>query len=310
MEYKHTSVLLKESIDGLKIKENGIYIDGTLGGGGHSKEIAKRLSSGRLISIDQDINAIQNADKSLKDYRDKIIIINNNFSKIKEILRDLNITKIDGAILDLGVSSYQLDEGERGFSYNKEAKLDMRMDQTRDFSAWNVVNEYAKKDLENIIIKYGEERWAKRIAEFIKEERKNGTIDTTTQLVDVIKKAIPKGARRNGPHPAKRTFQAIRIEVNNELDILRQTIIDICDCLKFGGRISIITFHSLEDKVVKDTYKYLNLDCICPPEFPICKCNKKREIKIITKKPITPSETEINNNPRARSSKLRIAEKV
>ncbi|MTI49050.1 MAG: 16S rRNA (cytosine(1402)-N(4))-methyltransferase RsmH [Firmicutes bacterium] len=310
MKFEHVSVLLDECIEGLDIKKDGIYVDGTLGGAGHSKEIVKKLDGGRLIGIDQDLNAIQKASEVLKDYEDKITIVHNNFRNIKEVLKNLEIEKVDGVLLDLGVSSHQLDEGERGFSYNHDAKLDMRMNREEDFSAWDVVNKYSQEDLTRIIKEFGEERWAHRIAEFIVVDRKEKTIDTTEELVEVIKKAIPKGARRDGPHPARRTFQAIRIEVNQELDILRDAIIDICDVLKPGGRVCIITFHSLEDRIVKKVYKELNKQCICPPEFPICKCDKERELKIITRKPITSSKDELENNSRARSAKLRVGEKV
>ncbi|KNF09928.1 ribosomal RNA small subunit methyltransferase H [Gottschalkia purinilytica] len=310
MNFNHISVLLNECIEGLNIKEDGIYVDGTLGGAGHSKEIVKRLDKGRLIGIDQDSNAIKKASKELDNFMEKVTIVHDNFKNIKNILTNLEIEGVDGILLDLGVSSHQLDEGERGFSYNKDAYLDMRMDTTNELKAWDVVNSYTKDEIERIIKEYGEERWAKRIAEFIVKERSEKTIDTTTELVEVIKKAIPSGARRDGPHPAKRTFQAIRIEVNNELGILKQTIIDACNVLKKQGRICIITFHSLEDRIVKETFKELNLSCICPPEFPICQCNKQREVKIITRKPILPSNEEINNNPRSRSAKLRVAEKL
>ncbi|MTI66571.1 MAG: 16S rRNA (cytosine(1402)-N(4))-methyltransferase RsmH [Firmicutes bacterium] len=310
MDFEHVSVLLNESLNGLKINKDGIYVDGTLGGAGHSKEIVKKLEKGKLIGIDQDLNAIEKAKKELKGYEDKTIIVHNNFKNIKNVLKKLNIDKVDGILLDLGVSSHQLDVAERGFSYNKEARLDMRMDKTQEMSAWNVVNEYSKEALEKIIKDYGEERWASRIAEFIVNERLKESIDTTTDLVDVIKKAVPKGVRREGPHPGKRTFQAIRIEVNQELEILKRAIIDMVDVLKPKGRISIITFHSLEDRIVKNTFKYLRKDCICPKEFPICKCDKEREIKIITRKPIEPSEEELSENRRSRSAKLRIAEKV
>lgn len=310
MVFEHVSVLLQESIEGLNIKKNGIYVDGTLGGAGHSKEIVKKLENGRLIGIDQDIDAIKKANEVLNDYKDRVTIVHNNFKNLESILKELNISTIDGILLDLGVSSYQLDEGERGFSYNKDSYIDMRMDTSQDLSGWDVVNKYSQKELERVIREYGEERWAARIAEFIVEERKNKTIDTTGELVDIIKKAIPKGARKDGPHPAKRTFQAIRIEVNKELEILRDSIINAVRLLNTGGRICIITFHSLEDRIVKDTFKELSLDCICPPGMPICTCNKKKELKVITKKPILPSKEEIEQNPRARSAKLRIGEKV
>lgn len=310
MEFQHKSVLLKEAVEGLNIKKDGIYVDGTLGGAGHSKEIVKKLEKGKLIGIDQDINAIKKATKELSAYKDKVILVHDNFVNLDNIAMNQNIENVDGVLLDLGVSSHQLDEEERGFSYNKEAIIDMRMDESQDFSGWDVVNKYSKKELERIIKEYGEERWAARIAEFIVAERKIKAIDTTKQLVEIIKKAIPKGARKDGPHPAKRTFQAIRIEVNKELEILKDSIIKAVRLLNKGGRICIITFHSLEDRIVKETFKELSLDCICPPELPICVCSKKKEIKIITRKPILPSKEELEFNPRARSAKLRIGEKV
>lgn len=310
MEFEHISVLLNEAIEGLNIKKDGIYVDGTLGGAGHSKEIVKRLGNGKLVGIDQDADAIKKATEELKEFKDKVIIVHNNFKNIDVIMKEQNISGIDGLLLDLGVSSHQLDEGDRGFSYNKNSFLDMRMDISQDLSGWDVVNKYSKKELERIIKEYGEERWAARIAEFIETERQIKAIDTTGDLVDVIKKAIPSGARKDGPHPAKRTFQAIRIEVNKELEILKDSINKAVKLLNTGGRICIITFHSLEDRIVKETFKELNLDCICPPEMPICVCNKKKELNIVTKKPILPSEKEIEFNPRARSAKLRIGEKV
>lgn len=310
MEFEHIPVLLKEVIDGLNIKKDGFYVDGTLGGGGHSLEIAKRLTTGKLIGIDQDLNAIKKAREVLKNYSDKTLLVHNNFVNIKDILRDLEIERVDGILLDIGVSSHQLDQEERGFSYNKDAPLDMRMDKTRDFTAWDVVNKYSQIELEKIIWEYGEERWAKRIAEFIVEERKVEPIDTTLDLVNTIKKAIPKKVRMEGHHPAKKTFQAIRIEVNKELDVLERSIPIMCRLLNKGGRLCIITFHSLEDRIVKEEFKELNKDCICPPEFPICVCDKEKEIQIITRKPIIPTTEEIERNPRARSSKLRIAERV
>lgn len=310
MEFKHVSVLLDECIEGLNIKPDGTYVDGTLGGGGHSKEIAKRLENGILIGIDQDRNAIKKAREVLKQYEDRVIFVNDNFSNIKNILFKLNIEGIDGLLLDLGVSSHQLDEGERGFSYKQDAKLDMRMNSKAKISAWDIVNSYSEEELHRIIKDYGEERWAKRIAEFICTEREEKTIDTTLELVEVIKKAIPSGARKGGPHPARRTFQAIRIEVNDELEIIRKTIMDAVKQMKRGGRICIITFHSLEDRIVKETFKELSLSCVCPPELPVCMCDKKREVKIITKKPIVSTEEELSENSRARSAKLRIAEKI
>lgn len=310
MEFKHVSVLLEECIEGLNIKKDGVYVDGTMGGAGHSKEIIKRADKGKLIGIDQDMNAINKSREVLKEYENRTILVHNNFKNIKGILTELNIDKVDGVLLDLGVSSHQLDTGERGFSYHYDAPLDMRMNKEEELSAKDIVNKYSQDDLYRIIKDFGEERWAKRIAEFIVEDRKNREIETTGDLVEVIKKAIPKGARMDGPHPARRTFQGIRIEVNKELDILKDTINDIVECLNPGGRLCIITFHSLEDRIVKETYKYLNQRCICPKEFPICKCDKKREIKIINKKPIIATKEELENNPRSRSAKLRIAEKI
>ncbi|NLV89184.1 MAG: 16S rRNA (cytosine(1402)-N(4))-methyltransferase RsmH [Tissierellia bacterium] len=310
MEFKHVPVLLKECIEGLKIKPNGIYVDGTLGGGGHSKEIVKRLEGGKLIGIDQDLNALKKARQVLKEYEDKVIFVHNNYRNLDLILDEIGIDKVDGILLDLGVSSHQLDEESRGFSHNKDAPLDMRMDETKDFSAWDVVNKYTEKDLERIIWDYGEERWAKRIAKFIVEERKKKPIDTTLELVSVIKKAIPKNARKDGHHPAKKTFQGIRIEVNRELEVLKESIPKMVEVLNPGGRLVIITFHSLEDRIVKESFKELNKDCVCPPQLPQCICDKVKEIEIITRKPIIPSEEEVNSNPRSRSAKLRIGEKL
>ncbi|HLR35266.1 MAG TPA: 16S rRNA (cytosine(1402)-N(4))-methyltransferase RsmH [Tissierellales bacterium] len=310
MEYFHKSIMVEEVIEGLIIKEDGIYVDGTLGGGGHSFEIVKRLNEGRLIGIDQDMNAIKGAKERLKGYKDKITIVHDNYLNIEEILNKLNIEKVDGILLDLGVSSHQLDEGERGFSFHQDAPLDMRMNREEDFTAWNVVNEYDDKKLEKILWDYGEEKWASRIAKFIVEERKIKTIDTTMELVTVIKKAIPKGARNDGQHPARKTFQGIRVEVNKELEIIKEVLPKMARLLKRGGRICIIDFHSLEDRIVKNVFKELNKECICPPDFPICICDKKKEINIITKKPIIPRKEELENNPRSRSAKLRIAEKV
>lgn len=310
MEFNHISVLLNECIENLNIKANGIYVDCTMGGAGHSKEIVKKLSeSGKLICFDQDINAINVAKERLKAYNDRVILIHSNFKDIKGELLSRGIEHIDGVLADLGVSSHQLDEAFRGFSYMNDAPLDMRMDDRNCISAWNVVNEYSEDKLHTIIKYYGEENWAKRIAKFIVDERKLNPINTTYDLVDVIKKAIPKSARIDGPHPAKRTFQAIRIEVNNELGVINTMIRDSVSMLNKGGRICIITFHSLEDRIVKNEFKYLNSSCICPPELPFCQCDKKSEVKIITKKPILPSEEEIELNPRSRSSKLRVAEK-
>ncbi|MBF4691598.1 16S rRNA (cytosine(1402)-N(4))-methyltransferase RsmH [Fusibacter ferrireducens] len=308
MGFNHVTVLLKETIEGLDIKPNGIYVDGTLGGGGHSFKILQFLDKGKLIGIDQDQDALDAAEKRLSIFEGKFIPAHSNFENIKTVLKELNIDKIDGLVLDLGVSSFQLDEAERGFSYMNDGALDMRMDQTASFSAWDVVNTYSEKELLRTIREYGEENWAARIAKFIVEARAEKTIETTFELVDIIKKAIPARARQDGPHPAKRTFQAIRIEVNNELKIIEKTIEDTVSVMKKGGRIAIITFHSLEDRIVKTTFKRLAEGCTCPKELPVCVCNNKPKIKVITKKPILPSEEELENNPRARSAKLRIAQ--
>ncbi len=308
MEFQHVSVLLNESIEQLNIKEDGIYVDGTLGGGGHSLEIAKRLTTGRLIGIDQDKNAIAAAKKRLADHLDKVTFVHDNFSNIANILEELEIDGIDGMLMDLGVSSHQLDEAERGFSYMHDAPLDMRMDVRNSFSAYNVVNEYSAQELTDIIYRYGEDKWAKRIAEFIVNERAIKPIETTYELVSVIKKAVPKGARKDGPHPAKRTFQAIRIEVNGELAILDKTVDDAAERLNVGGRLCIITFHSLEDRLIKNAFKRQEDPCICPKEFPVCVCGKKPLGKAVTRKPIIPSDEELELNPRARSAKLRVFE--
>lgn len=311
MGFKHVPVLLEECIENLNIKKDGIYIDGTVGSAGHSNEIIKYLDrNGLLIGIDQDENAIRAATKALTDVTCGIKLVRDNFSNLKYILEDFGIEGFDGLLLDLGVSSHQLDEAERGFSYMHDAPLDMRMDNRSSLTAGDIVNNYSERDLEKIIKDYGEERWAKRIAQFIVKFRADEEIVTTHQLVDVIKKAIPKGARTKGPHPAKRTFQAIRIEVNRELDVIKGTIEAAVEMLNVNGRICIITFHSLEDRIVKNTFKYLANPCECPQEFPICLCNKKPAVKIITRKPITPTEKELGINPRSRSAKLRVAEKI
>ncbi len=289
-----------------------MYVDCTLGGGGHSSQIVKRLSDkGMLIGIDQDSNAIAAASERLKDYTN-VKYVHDNFSNIENIIESLDLGQesVDGFLLDLGVSSHQLDEAERGFSYNHDAPLDMRMDIRSPLSAYKVVNEYSMDELNRIIREYGEERWAKRIAQFIVQEREIKPIETTFELVSVIKKAVPKGARADGPHPAKRTFQAIRIEVNNELGILEDTINSMVDILKSGGRICIITFHSLEDRIVKNVFRNLENPCTCPRDFPICVCGKKPKVKVITRKPIAPSKEELEVNHRSRSAKLRIVEKL
>ena len=310
MEFHHISVLLNECIDNLNITPDGIYVDGTMGGGGHSLEIAKRLTTGRLICIDQDPNAHEAAGKRLAEYKDRITFVRDNFGNIANILDSLGIEKIDGMLLDIGVSSHQLDEAELGFYYQQDAPLDMRMNPDRPFSAYDVVNGYDEDELDRVIFTYGEERWARRIAQFIVKEREAKPIETTGELVDIIKKAVPKGARKDGPHPAKRTFQAIRIEVNGELEVLQRAIDDVAARLAVGGRLCIITFHSLEDRIVKEAFRKQENPCICPPPFPVCVCGKKPLGRVITRKPILPSKEELEENPRSRSAKLRVLEGV
>ncbi len=310
-EFSHYSVLLKESVEGLNIKSDGIYVDCTLGGGGHSEAIAKELSDGgKLIAIDQDSAAIEASKKRLAPYADRIEFVRDNFRNVGDVLTRLGIDKIDGAVIDLGVSSYQLDTPERGFSYMHDAPLDMRMNPDADFSAYDVVNTYPEAKLKKIIFDYSEEKFAPRIASKIVEARENRPIETTYELVNIIKSAIPAKAREDGPHPAKRTFQAIRIEVNSELSIIEPTLNSLIYALGKGGRLSVITFHSLEDRIVKQTFKEAACGCTCPPNFPVCVCGNKPKVKVITGKPILPSERELDENPRSRSAKLRIAEKL
>jgi len=312
MEYQHKPVLLEECINNLKIKPDGIYVDGTLGGAGHSSEIYKRLGEkGMLICFDRDLHAIEvSTERLLKiPVKAKLMILHSNFKNMKLLCNEKGIKNVDGILLDLGVSSYQLDDAERGFSYQLDAPLDMRMDKSQELNAEIVVNEYDEDSLKRIISDYGEEKWASRIASFIVKARKDRRIRTTGELVEIIKAAIPSSARREGPHPAKRTFQAIRIEVNNELGILEKTIEDAVELLGPGGRLCIITFHSLEDRIVKSTYKKIANPCICPPDFPVCTCGRKGKIEIITRKPILPGNEELRDNPRARSAKLRVAER-
>ena len=309
MEFKHTSVLLHETIDNLNIRPDGIYVDGTLGGAGHSSEIVKRLNeNGRLIGIDQDEDAIAAASERLKDYSDKVTIIRSNYCNMKEELNRIGVTKVNGILLDLGVSSFQLDTPERGFSYMHDGPLDMRMNKEASLDAEYIVNHYKEEELADIIHRYGEERWAKRIAQFIVAARKEKPLTTTFELVDVIKKAIPKGARLDGPHPAKRTFQAIRIEVNNELGILADTMERAVNRLKSGGRIGVITFHSLEDRIIKQTFAKLAKGCTCPPQLPVCVCGKKPLLRKTGN--IVPSKAEVEENPRSRSARLRYAIKI
>lgn len=310
MDFKHVSVLLNETIDGLNINPDGIYVDGTLGGGGHAYEVCKRLSDkGRLIGIDQDGEALEAAREHLKEFEDKITLVRSNYCEIDTILKDLDIDKVDGIVLDLGVSSYQLDNLERGFSYKSDAPLDMRMDQRQVKTAADVVNTYSENELFRIIRDYGEDKFAKNIAKHIVMERQKKPFETTAQLSEVIKHSIPMKFQNKGGHPAKKTFQAIRIEVNKELTVLRDSIDKMIELLNENGRICIITFHSLEDRIVKTKFRENENPCTCPPDFPVCVCGKVSKGKVITRKPIVPGDKEIAENKRAKSSKLRIFER-
>ena len=308
--FSHRSVLLDECIEGLAIKPDGIYIDGTAGGGGHSFAIASRLTTGRLIAIDQDEAAIAAASARLAPLGERATVVRNNFRNIADVCRDLGIDAIDGVLMDLGVSSYQLDTPERGFSYQADAPLDMRMDRRAAKSAYTVVNEYPEDEIRRILFEYGEERYAPRIAARIAAARADKPIETTGELVELIKAAMPAKAREEGQHPAKRSFQAIRIEVNAELDVIAPAIEAAAGLLKPGGRIAIITFHSLEDRIVKQTYARLAQGCTCPRDFPVCVCGNRPTLAPVSRKPILPGEAELNENPRARSAKLRVAEKL
>lgn len=311
MEFKHKSVLLYETVDELNIKPDGIYVDGTLGGGGHSYEIAKRLSEGgRLIGIDQDEDAIKVASKRLEPYMDRVTIVRNNYCNMDKVLDELGIDKVDGIMLDLGVSSYQLDAADRGFTYNVDTALDMRMDQRQEITAKDIVNEYSEFDLYRIIRDYGEDRFAKNIAKHIVAARQEKPIETTFELNDIIKAAIPMKVRATGGHPSKRTYQAIRIELNKELEVLENSIDMMIDRLKPEGRLCIITFHSLEDRIVKTRFRNNENPCTCPPSFPACVCGKVPKGRVITRKPVVPTDEEINENSRSKSSKLRVFERV
>ena len=310
MEFNHIPIMLNEVIDNLDIKPNGIYVDLTVGGAGHSTEILKRIKNGKLICVDQDEEALSVARDRLLKISDNVLFYKSNFENFKELLDYFVIDKVDGVLLDIGVSSYQIDNGQRGFSYMIDAPLDMRMDRDLKKSAFDVVNYYNSEDLEYIFYNYGEEKWTKRIVEFIVNYRKEKLIETTFELVDIIERAIPKAVRAKGGQPAKRVFQAIRIEVNRELEVIRKVIPDIVERLNKNGRLCVITFHSLEDRIVKDSFKELARGCICPKELYVCVCNNKPKIKILTKKPLVPSEEETNRNPRSKSSKLRICSKI
>ena len=308
MEFSHTSVLLRESIEALNIRPDGIYVDGTLGGGGHSYEICRRLSDrGRLIGIDQDAAAIEAATQRLGEFKNKVTVIRSNFCEMKQQLAGMGVTSVDGIILDLGVSSYQLDTADRGFTYRDEdAPLDMRMDQRQVRTARDIVNEYSEMELYRIIRDYGEDRFAKNIAKHIVQERQKKPLETTGELIHVIKAAIPMKIRAVGGHPAKRTFQAIRIELNNELGVLRESLDDMIELLNDRGRICIITFHSLEDRIVKNAFRRNEDPCTCPREFPVCVCGKHPMGRVVTRKPILPSQEEMEQNSRAKSAKLRV----
>ena len=310
MEFLHKPVLFDECMEMLDIKPDGIYVDGTMGGGGHSEGILNRLDSGLLIGIDRDTEALDASQKRLDKFGNHVVFVNNNYINIKEILKSLDKEKVDGILLDLGVSSYQLDNPDRGFSYNYDAPLDMRMNTNDEITAKDVVNKCTKEELIKILRGYGEEKWASRIADFIVKKRESGEIQTTFELVDIIKAAIPAKAREGGGHPAKRTFQAIRIHVNKELEYLEMSVRNAIDSLKAGGRLCIITFHSLEDRIVKDVFNEYAKGCICPKEFPQCVCNNKPEVKVLTKKPIISKEEELEVNNRAHSAKLRVIEKL
>lgn len=311
MEFHHVSVLLEEALEGLKLESGKTYVDCTLGGSGHSKEILKRTEpEGRLIAFDQDPAAIRTAQDRLRDYQGRFTLIHKNFVKLEEGLQELGIQSVDGILFDLGVSSHQLDTAERGFSYKYDADLDMRMNPKDSLTAEEIVNKWSEERLNEIFWVYGEERWSKRVAQFVVQARAEEAIKTTGQLVEIIKKAIPASARKDGPHPAKRIFQALRIAVNDELKAFELALHQAIKSLGPGGRVCVITFHSLEDRICKQIFQEAAKKCICPPQLPICTCNKRKDLKIITGKPIEPSAAEIESNPRARSAKLRIAEKL
>ena len=310
MEFNHKSVLLDEVIAGLAIKPDGIYVDGTLGGAGHGSVVCSKLGkNGRFIGLDQDEDAIAASTKRLEPYQDKVTIVRSNYSDMVNVLHDLGVEKADGITLDLGVSSFQLDTGERGFSYRFDAPLDMRMDNRQELTAYQVVNEYTESELYHIIKNYGEDKFAKNIAKHIVQARQKKEIETTGELTEIIRASIPAKVRATGGHPAKRTFQAIRIELNRELDVLEDSIDTMIERLAPGGRLSIITFHSLEDRIVKNRFRTNENPCICPPDFPVCVCGRKSRGRVITRKPILPTDQEMEENPRSKSAKLRVFEK-
>ena len=310
MEFKHKPIMLEETIASLDIKPDGIYVDGTLGGAGHSSEIVRRLTrGGRLIGIDQDGDAIEAASRKLEPYKDQVTIVRSNYAQMKQRLEELSVYGVDGILLDLGVSSYQLDNSDRGFTYREDVPLDMRMDQRQTRTARDIVNQYSEMELYRIIRDYGEEKFAKNIAKHIVKFREDQEIETTGQLTEIIKAAIPKKVRMTGGHPAKKTFQAIRIELNQELDVLKDSLETMIDLLNDGGRLCVITFHSLEDRIVKNIFRTCQSPCICPPEFPVCVCGRVSKGQVITRKPIVPSEEEQDENPRSKSAKLRVFER-
>ena len=310
MEFKHRSVLLEETVNGLNIRPDGIYVDGTLGGGGHAYEICRRLGDkGSIIGIDQDEAAIEAAGIRLKDFGEKVTIVRSNYCEMKSVLQGLGIDKVDGIVLDLGVSSYQLDTAERGFSYREDAPLDMRMDRRQTMTARDIVNDYSEKDLYRVIRDYGEDKFARNIAKHIVIEREKRSIETTGQLTEIIRGAIPMKFQKKSGHPAKRTFQAIRIELNRELDVLKNSLDEMIDLLNPGGRLCIITFHSLEDRIVKSAFKKNEDPCTCPKDFPVCVCGKVSKGSILTRKPILPGPEEMEENSRSKSAKLRIFER-
>jgi 16S rRNA (cytosine1402-N4)-methyltransferase len=310
MEFVHKSVLLDETIEHLKINPDGIYVDGTLGGAGHASVVCSHLSErGRFIGIDQDEAAIAASTKRLEPYRDRVTIIRDNYCNMKERLKELGIDSVDGIVLDLGVSSYQLDTADRGFTYREDAPLDMRMDQRQSKTARDIVNGYSEQELYHMIRDYGEDSFAKNIAKHIVQQRAIKPIETTKELNEAIRAAIPAKVRKNGGHPSKKTFQAIRIELNQELEVLQNSLDDMIDCLKPGGRLCIITFHSLEDRIVKNNFRRNENPCTCPPNFPVCTCGKRSKGRVVTRKPIVPGEAELEENSRAKSSKLRVFEK-
>lgn len=310
MEFSHEPVLFSQCMEGLDIRPDGIYIDGTAGGGGHSYGIAQRLKTGRLIAFDRDLDAIAAAGKRLEPFRDRVTLVNREFSQMAQAIEEQGIEKVDGILLDIGVSSYQLDNPERGFSYMADAKLDMRMSRSQDITAYDIVNGYGQREIEDIIFKYGEERWARRIAEFIVKSREERPVETTFELNEIIRKAIPAKARADGSHPSKRTFQALRIAVNNELGELEEALEAGCRILAPGGRFCVITFHSLEDRIVKQFFAQKAKGCTCPPQIPVCVCGKKPELSLVSRKPIEADEEELSRNSRSHSAKLRVAEKL